>query len=96
MIAEFGAVSRETATLMAEGARRIGHTDLGLATTGIAGPAGGTDKKPVGALFIALADGKETLCREFSFPQERRRFKISASQQALLLLKDYCSGREHG
>ncbi len=96
VIEQFGAVSRETATLMAEGIRRTAHTDLGLATTGIAGPSGGTDAKPVGTVFIALADGSQTLCREFLHPGERRRIKVFASQQALLMLRSYLSGRNHG
>lgn len=95
VIREFGAVSRETASLMAEGVRKLGHTNLGLATTGIAGPAGGTDVKPVGTVFIALADGERTICRDFSLARERRHIKISGSQLALLLLKDYCSGRAY-
>ena len=95
VIGKFGAVSRETASLMAEGVRRIGHTDLGLAATGIAGPSGGTDLKPVGTVFIALADGEKTICRDFLLAGERRRIKVFASQQALIMLKKYLSGREH-
>lgn len=95
VIAKFGAVSGETASLMAEGVRRLGHTDLGLAVTGIAGPAGGTDVKPVGTVFIALADGRETRCRDHFLRWDRRRVKVSASQQALLLLKDYLCGAGH-
>jgi nicotinamide-nucleotide amidase len=96
VIGKFGAVSRETAILMAEGVRRIGHTDLGLAATGIAGPSGGTDVKPVGTVFIALADGRTTVCRDFLLAGGRRRIKVAASQFALILLKDYLSGHEHG
>ncbi len=91
-----GAVSRETAVLMAEGARRTGKTDLGLAVTGIAGPGGGTDEKPVGTVFIALADGTRTECRHFSFPWDRRRNKVLASQWALRILKNYLTaGWDH-
>jgi nicotinamide-nucleotide amidase len=92
VIREHGAVSRETAILMAEGARRLGNTDIGLAVTGIAGPSGGTEEKPVGTVYIALADGKMTYCRHFSFPWERRRVKVIASQWALIMLKRFLTG----
>ncbi len=89
VIRQHGAVSEETAILMAEGARNLGKTDLGLATTGIAGPDGGTEQKPVGTVFIALADGESTYCRHFSFPWDRRRNKVLTSQLALSILRKY-------
>ena len=92
VIRQYGAVSREAALLMAEGVRNSGKTDLGLATTGIAGPAGGTAEKPVGTVFIALADGKSTYCRPFSFPWDRRRNKVLTAQWALLMLRKYLTG----
>ena len=92
VIAEFGAVSREVAVLMAEGAKAIGRTDLGLSTTGIAGPTGGTEAKPVGTVYIALADGKNTLCRHYTFRWDRRRIKSISSQAALIMLKKYLMG----
>jgi nicotinamide-nucleotide amidase len=88
-IREFGAVSEQTARLMAEGVRKLGHTDLGLSSTGIAGPTGGSEQKPVGTVFVALADGKETICRKYLFRWERRRVKIATSQAALTMLKRY-------
>ncbi len=87
-----GAVSEETARLMAEGVRRISGTDLGLASTGIAGPTGGTEDKPVGTVFIALADGRETLCRRYGFRWTRRRNKVMTAQTALILLLRYLKG----
>jgi nicotinamide-nucleotide amidase len=87
VIREHGAVSAETARLMAEGVRRLAASDLGLAVTGIAGPSGGTEAKPVGTVHIALADGGETLCRHYAFRWERRRNKVAASQAALLMLR---------
>jgi nicotinamide-nucleotide amidase len=92
VILENGAVSAETARLMAEGVRKSGGTDLGLAVTGIAGPFGGTEAKPVGTVFIALACAETTICRPYAFRWERRRNKVMASQAALLLLWRYLTG----
>jgi nicotinamide-nucleotide amidase len=92
VIAAHGAVSAETARPMAEGIRRLAGTDLGLAVTGIAGPSGGTEDKPVGTLFIALADGNRTFCRRHSLRWDRRRNKIAAAHTALLTLLRYVSG----
>jgi nicotinamide-nucleotide amidase len=92
VIREHGAVSAETARLMAEGVRKSAGTDLGLAVTGIAGPSGGTESKPVGTVFIALACGETTVCRPYAFRWERRRNKVMASQAALLMLWRYLTG----
>jgi nicotinamide-nucleotide amidase len=86
VIREHGAVSVETARLMAEGVRKSACTDLGLAVTGIAGPSGGSEAKPVGTTFVALADGKTTVCRPYAFRWDRRRNKFMASQVALMML----------
>lgn len=96
IIIKHGAVSKETATLMAEGIRKEAKTDLGLAVTGIAGPGGGTPEKPVGTVFIALSDGQETTCLNFIFNWDRQRNKILSSQRALMMLKNYLTdGRDH-
>jgi nicotinamide-nucleotide amidase len=96
VIGQHGAVSEETAVLMAEGVRKMAHTDLGIAITGIAGPDGGTEAKPVGTVFIALADEKKTVCRHFSFRWDRRRNKVISSQWALMMLKNYLTdGLDH-
>ena len=92
IIRKSGAVSEETARLMAEGVRRRAGTDLGLSTTGIAGPGGGSEAKPVGTVFIALADGSRTICRQYAYRWDRRRNKIISTQAALLLLKRYLAG----
>ena len=92
VIAKYGAVSEETARLMAEGIRNMSGTDLGLAVTGIAGPSGGSEEKPVGTTFIALAEGGKTFCRHYKFRWNRRWNKIAASQAALLMLWRYLTG----
>ncbi len=87
IIEKHGAVSEETAVLMARGVRKLGNADLGLATTGIAGPTGGSDLKPVGTVFIAIADRNGSFCRHFNFRWDRRRIKEISSQWALELLR---------
>jgi nicotinamide-nucleotide amidase len=95
VLKEHGAVSKEAAVLMAEGVRRASGTDIGVSTTGIAGPAGGTDAKPVGTIFIAVSDGKRTICRDFSFKWERRRIKEITTQWALELIRRFLTGEDH-
>lgn len=84
LIAKYGAVSAEVATAMAEGARGKLKADFALATTGIAGPSGGTEEKPVGTVFIALATAdKPTKVERRFFPDDRPTFKELTTQTAL-------------
>jgi len=92
---EFGAVSRETALEMARGVERISGADIGLATTGIAGPTGGTSQKPVGLVYIALVwpgTGVE-ICNEFRFTGQRREIKESTVITALDILRRVLIGK---
>ena len=82
-----GAVSTETAKAMAEGARLANRTDFAIATTGIAGPAGGTPEKPVGTVYVALATPDKTEVHRYLNLFEREMFKQATSQQALELLR---------
>jgi nicotinamide-nucleotide amidase len=88
-----GAVSREVAAAMAEAARARSETDLGLAVTGIAGPSGGTKEKPVGLVFWALADKKQTFCRSQILSGDREGIRRRASQAVLDMLRRYLSGK---
>lgn len=83
MIATHGAVSKPVAQALAEGIRRRAGASLGLGITGIAGPSGGTPEKPVGLVFIALADDRSTEVRQFRFPGERERVRMWSSVAAL-------------
>jgi nicotinamide-nucleotide amidase len=93
IIEQHGAVSEETARLMAEGVRRIAKTALGLSSTGIAGPTGGSKEKPVGTVYVALADGAQTICRHYTYRWDRKRNKLVSSEAALFLLKNYLQGK---
>ncbi len=87
MIQKHGAVSRPVAQKLAEEIRRTGHADYGLATTGIAGPAGGTAKKPVGLVYIGLADPMYTIVKKGVFGKDRQLNKEKFAFAALNLLR---------
>lgn len=83
----FGAVSEEVAKEMATGAKKILNVDYALATTGIAGPTGGTDEKPVGTVWIAVASENELVAINYVFGDNRERNIIRSSQTALQMLR---------
>src|SRR5919205_2364052 len=87
LIQKHGAVSSEVAEAMAEGVRRRADTDFGLSATGIAGPSGGTEEKPVGLVYIALSDDAHTEHRKLMLPGDRHLIRWRASQFALDLLR---------
>lgn len=91
-LVRFGAVSAETAREMACGARRAAKADLAVAVTGIAGPNSDDTKKPVGLVFIALADGNEVIVEKYenSFHENiRENNRSSSAQRALELVRRY-------
>ncbi len=87
LLLEHGAVSGPVAQAMAEGIRNRSKTDFGLAVTGIAGPGGGSEEKPVGLVYIALADEVQTKHRKLQIPGDRQLVRWRASQAALDLLR---------
>ncbi|HJU56898.1 MAG TPA: competence/damage-inducible protein A [Pyrinomonadaceae bacterium] len=87
LIQRHGAVSAEVAEAMAEGVRRRADTDFGLSVTGIAGPTGGSDDKPVGLVYIALSDDAHTEHRKLMIPGDRHLIRWRSSQAALDLLR---------
>jgi competence/damage-inducible protein CinA-like protein len=88
LLEKHGAVSEPVARAMAEGTRTRAGSTYGLATTGIAGPTGGSDQKPVGTVYIALASGEsKTIVKKFVFPTDRQTFKQLAAQTALDILR---------
>jgi nicotinamide-nucleotide amidase len=87
LLLEHGAVSAPVAEAMAEGIRARTETDFGLSITGIAGPGGGTEDKPVGTVFIGLADGVKTVHRRLLIPGDRHLVRWRSSQAALDLLR---------
>jgi len=98
LIEKHGAVSTEVAYAMAEGARRIAHTDFGISTTGIAGPMGGSEQKPVGLVYIAVAGDAGTICERHQFTGDRLTNKERFAYSALNLLRKTLLGIEtkHG
>jgi nicotinamide-nucleotide amidase len=87
VIKEFGAVSQQVARDMARGVRHKAKTDFGLAVTGVAGPGGGTEEKPIGLVYIALADDAHTEHKRFVIPGDRELIRWRASQAALDMLR---------
>ncbi len=93
LLEKFGAVSPEVALAMAKGIRQISKTDLGLSVTGIAGPTGGTEDKPVGLIYIGLADSNKAWVEKFMFGQDRMINRERTAQAALNMVRLYFLGK---
>ncbi len=89
LIAEKGAVSSEVAAAMAEGIRAVSGSDIGLAVTGVAGPDGGTEEKPVGTIFISLSTPDGCWTSHFLFSRSRSDIRTRTAWTALDLLRQY-------
>ena len=92
-----GAVSESTVRQMAEGVRTLLHTDYAIATSGIAGPTGGTPDKPVGTVWIAWAtpDGTQAQCFHFGAAREREQITLRAVTEALVRLVKILQQKNH-
>jgi nicotinamide-nucleotide amidase len=95
VIRKYGAVSPRTAAAMAEGVRMKMSSDIGLSITGIAGPSGGTPRKPVGLVYIALASDLGTDVSRNLFWGKREAIKFQSSQKALDMLRRYLLAEEN-
>jgi nicotinamide-nucleotide amidase len=87
VIDKHGAVSREVAAALAEGIRKRCLSNFGVGITGVAGPTGGTEQKPVGLVYIALASDEGTQVVERNFPSDRARIRQFATLQALEMIR---------
>ncbi len=86
LIERKGAVSREVALLMAESARKLSGADFGVSITGIAGPTGGSPRKPLGTVFIAVDSKENQALRKFCFRGNRGQVRNRAALKALEML----------
>lgn len=89
LIKKHGAVSKEIAKAMAEGARRKSGATIAVSITGIAGPSGGSAKKPVGTVFIAVAAPQKTSVKKYRFSGTRAQIRKQATEKALDLLCEF-------
>jgi len=87
VLAKHGAVSREVAVALAEGIRKRCKATFGIGITGVAGPAGGSEEKPVGLVYHALASERGTQVEDRKFPGDRKRVRWFASQLALDMVR---------
>ena len=91
-IDSYGAVSAQVAEEMAEGGRKLLAVEVCLADTGVAGPGGATEEKPVGLFYLGLSAKGKTYSRQHNFTGNREQNKQDAAEAALRWLKEYLSG----
>ena len=92
LLAAHGAVSAQVAVAMATGGRRRLGADLAVAITGVAGPGGGSDAKPVGLTYVAVADAEGEAVQRFLWAGDRSANKVASAEAALRLLLDRLGG----
>jgi len=90
-IQEYGAVSKETASAMAIGIKERSNVDIGISTTGVAGPTGGTKEKPIGLVYIGISTSKETKVKKFIFTKNRLQNKEQTCYESLKILLETIS-----
>jgi nicotinamide-nucleotide amidase len=91
ILKRYGAVSKQVAETMANNIRIKSNVDIGIATTGIAGPTGGTKYKPVGLIFISVSTKEKTIVKEFKFSGNRLQNKENTCNKTFEMLKDFLS-----
>jgi nicotinamide-nucleotide amidase len=89
VIKKYGEVSVQVARIMAEKVRKCCHSDVGISITGIAGPGGATEKKKVGLVYMALADGKKTITQKHQLFGRRQLIRLRSARRALNMLRIY-------
>jgi nicotinamide-nucleotide amidase len=87
-----GAVSTDTAREMAKGSVRAYGSDVAVSITGIAGPGGGTDEKPVGTVCMAVSDGEREVATKFNFKGDRSSVREQSVSEACRLLQQFVEG----
>ncbi len=92
LLRKYGAVSGQVAEAMAKGIRAKSRVDLGVSVTGIAGPGGGSVRKPVGLVYMAIDGPKGCQSQRFQFGGNRTEIKFRTSQAALNMIRCYCVG----
>jgi nicotinamide-nucleotide amidase len=86
ILKEYGTVSEQVAKLMADGIREQSNVDIGISTTGIAGPTGGTLEKPIGLVYIAVSTSDKTIVKKFQFRGDRIQNKENTCNAAFKML----------
>ena len=89
ILKKYGSVSKQVARIMAENVRIKSKVDIGISTTGIAGPTGGTKEKPVGLVFIAVSTSQGTYIRRYKFNGNRIQNKELSCNAALLMILEH-------
>lgn len=89
ILKKYGAVSSQVAKIMADSIRTLSNVDLGISTTGIAGPTGGTKEKPVGLVYIAISTSKKTYIKKYKFKGDRLKNKELTCNAALKMIFNY-------
>ncbi len=90
IVRKYGAVSAQVAEAMAKGIRKKSRVDLGVSVTGIAGPGGGSVKKPIGLVYMAIDGPRGCESQRCQFWGDRSEIKFRASQAALNMIRRYC------
>ncbi|MDT8273614.1 MAG: CinA family protein, partial [Desulfomonilia bacterium] len=88
-LSRFGAVSEDVVRSMLSGVLDLTGADVGIATTGVAGPDGGSEEKPVGTVWIAVGNKKNSVVRKFLFPFDRSGNTMLSAKVALFMLRTY-------